>query len=71
MFSYDSAFLLIAPSVLFQDCLSPLSMQALPASPESLCIVEMGGAAEGQEEVHTTAGLFLNIGLQVGLVKMI
>uniref|UniRef100_A0AAY5ESN1 Splicing factor 3B subunit 3 n=1 Tax=Electrophorus electricus TaxID=8005 RepID=A0AAY5ESN1_ELEEL len=32
------------------DCLQPLSMQALPAQPESLCIVEMGGV-EKQEEL--------------------
>ena len=25
------------------DCLTPLSMQALPDAPESLCIAEMGG----------------------------
>ncbi|ELT96001.1 hypothetical protein CAPTEDRAFT_155561 [Capitella teleta] len=50
------------------DCLSPLSMQALPASPESLCIVEMGGAVEGQEEAHINHGLFLNIGLQNGVL---
>lgn len=43
-------------------------MQALPASPESLCIVEMGGAVEGQEEAHINHGLFLNIGLQNGVL---
>ena len=51
-----------------QDCLSPLSMQALPAAPEALCIVEMGGY-EGKEETGEASkqgGLFLNIGLQVG-----
>lgn len=40
------------------DCLAPLSMQALPATPESLAIVEMGG-----EDAQST--LFLNIGLEV------
>lgn len=50
-----------------QDCLQPLSMQALPDSAESLCIVEMGGK-EGSEETRQgggLAGLFLNIGLEV------
>lgn len=52
---------------LFQDCLSPLSMQALPAAPESLCIVEMGGTEAKEEtgEAGTAGGLFLNTGLQV------
>jgi len=56
-----------------QDCLSPLSMQALPATAESLCIVEMG-AGEGRdarEDVDgaTAAGsLYLNIGLQNGVL---
>lgn len=40
------------------DCLAPLSMQALPALPESLVIVEMGGDESGST-------LFLNIGLEV------
>ena len=50
-----------------QDCLSPLSMQALPASPESLCIVEMGSHESNEEtgEAASQGGLFLNIGLQV------
>jgi len=50
-----------------QDCLQPLSMQALPAQPESLCIVEMGGV-EKQDELGdkgTIGFLYLNIGLQV------
>lgn len=46
-------------------------MQALPASPESLCIVEMGGTPadtkEDAEDGGTKGGLFLNIGLQVCL----
>ena len=52
-----------------QDCLSPLSMQALPAPSESLCIVEMGGteANDATGETGTMSGLFLNIGLQVGV----
>lgn len=47
--------------------MSPLSMQALPAAPESLCIVEMGGTEAKEEtgEVGTVGGLFLNTGLQV------
>ena len=49
-----------------QDCLQPLSMQALPAMPESLCIVEMamGGL---ESESGRLGGLFLNIGLSVCL----
>ena len=52
---------------MFQDCLSPLSMQALPAAPESLCIVEMGGTEANKEtgEESSQGGLYLNIGLQV------
>ena len=50
-----------------QDCLQPLSMQALPATPESLCIVEMamGGL---ESESGRLGGLFLNIGLSVRCV---
>uniref|UniRef100_A0A4W5P3U2 RSE1/DDB1/CPSF1 second beta-propeller domain-containing protein n=1 Tax=Hucho hucho TaxID=62062 RepID=A0A4W5P3U2_9TELE len=49
------------------NCLQPLSMQALPAQPESLCIVEMGGVEKEDElGVKGTVGfLYLNIGLQV------
>jgi splicing factor 3B subunit 3 len=52
------------------DCLSPLSMQALPASPESLCIVEMGGheTKDDTEGGGSKGGLFLNIGLQNGVL---
>ncbi|XP_046843553.1 splicing factor 3B subunit 3-like [Xenia sp. Carnegie-2017] len=53
-----------------QDCLQPLSMQALPDSAESLCIVEMGGK-EGNEETREgggLSGLFLNIGLENGVL---
>jgi splicing factor 3B subunit 3 len=46
-----------------QDCLTPLSMQALPASPESLCLVEMSGS------IRDSAGkLYLNVGLQNGVL---
>lgn len=42
-------------------------MQALPAPPEALCIVEMGNAETIEEtrEGGSQGGLFLNIGLQV------
>ncbi|XP_067652800.1 splicing factor 3B subunit 3 [Haliotis asinina] len=52
------------------DCLSPLSMQALPAPPESLCIIEMGGTEAKEEtgEAGTVGGLYLNIGLQNGVL---
>ena len=42
-------------------------MQALPASPESLCIVEMGGYDSKDDigsESTSQGGLYLNIGLQ-------
>jgi len=46
-------------------------MQALPASPESLCIVEMGqpspDSTMGADPV-SVGGLFLNIGLQNGVL---
>lgn len=48
-----------------QDTLQPLSMQALPAPPESLCIVEMGG---GSDRAFSVGGLFVNIGLQNGVL---
>lgn len=53
-----------------QDCLSPLSMQALPAPAESLCIVEMGaGDSKTQEEGSTSqTNLYLNVGLQNGVL---
>ncbi|KAG1692941.1 Splicing factor 3B subunit 3 [Nymphon striatum] len=53
------------------DCLSPLSMQALPAPAESLCIVEMGGSEGGESAPGEVAGLgmlYLNIGLQNGVL---
>ena len=42
-------------------------MQALPASGESLCIIEMGGGESAGEKGTTgnVGGLFLNIGLSV------
>ena len=45
-------------------------MQALPAAPESLCIVEMGGTEAKEEtgEAGTAGGLFLNTGLQVNYI---
>lgn len=44
-------------------------MQALPAAPESLCIVEMGGGGNGDERgLISAGGLFLNIGLQNGVL---
>ena len=50
------------------DCLTPLSMQALPDAPESLCIAEMGGT-EGQDgEPGLQGQLYLNIGLQNGVL---
>lgn len=49
--------------MILQDCLSPLSMQALPALPESLCIVDMGGSEDGGPGT-----LYLNIGLQNGVL---
>ena len=56
-----------------QDCLQPLSMQALPASPESLCMVEMGHGATDSTvgaaaDPVSIGGLFLNIGLQNGVL---
>uniref|UniRef100_A0AAV2L7N2 Splicing factor 3B subunit 3 n=1 Tax=Knipowitschia caucasica TaxID=637954 RepID=A0AAV2L7N2_KNICA len=52
------------------DCLQPLSMQALPAQPESLCIVEMGGVEKQDElgEKGSIGFLYLNIGLQNGVL---
>uniref|UniRef100_A0A7M5U5X2 Splicing factor 3B subunit 3 n=1 Tax=Clytia hemisphaerica TaxID=252671 RepID=A0A7M5U5X2_9CNID len=51
------------------DCLEPLSMQALPAPGESLCIIEMGGSGATEHgEQATTGGLFLSIGLANGVL---
>jgi len=41
-----------------------LSLQALPATPESLCLVSMGGSREERE----TERIYLNIGLQNGVL---
>ncbi|KAK6617102.1 Splicing factor 3B subunit 3 [Polyplax serrata] len=53
------------------DCLSPLSMQALPAAAESLCIVEMGiteKKPDGEESAVIQSNLYLNVGLQNGVL---
>ncbi|MCP9264399.1 Splicing factor 3B subunit 3 [Dirofilaria immitis] len=44
-----------------QDCLSPLSMQALPSEPESIIVLEMFGT-----EAQSASTVHLNIGLQNG-----
>ena len=51
----------------FQDTLQPLSMQALPAPPESLCIVEMSSTGE-EDTLTVSKGLFLSIGLLNGVL---
>ena len=51
-----------------QDTLQPLSMQALPALPESLCIVQMGEVGDSEVGVTSVGGFFLNIGLQNGVL---
>lgn len=48
-----------------QDCLQPLSMQALPAIAESLCIVE---ASFGDDDSPYDNSLYLNIGLKNGVL---
>lgn len=50
------------------DCLSPLSMQALPALPEALCIVEMGVGETREGGAGVQGTLYLNIGLQNGVL---
>ncbi|XP_035678338.1 splicing factor 3B subunit 3 [Branchiostoma floridae] len=50
------------------DCLQPLSMQALPATPESLCILQMGGGEGIDDTGPRNTMLFLNIGLQNGVL---
>lgn len=47
------------------DCLTPLSTQALPARPESLCIVEMG---QQDDSGTSSSTMFLNIGLSIGVL---
>lgn len=44
------------------DCLQPLSMQALPAKPVSLCVIETAGGEGEQSTLH------LNIGLENGVL---
>lgn len=52
------------------DCLAPRSMQALPSSAESLCLVEMGMAdsIESEGGPQTAGCLYLNIGLSNGVL---
>uniref|UniRef100_H2ZPL8 DNA damage-binding protein 1 n=1 Tax=Ciona savignyi TaxID=51511 RepID=H2ZPL8_CIOSA len=50
------------------DCLQPLSMQALPATPESVCIIEIGGGEDETGAQKASGGLVLNIGLQNGVL---
>lgn len=51
------------------DCLSPRSMQALPSSAESLCLIEMGiSDTSDSENGHSTGSLHLNIGLSNGVL---
>lgn len=53
-----------------KDCLSPRSMQALPAAAESLCIVEMGlkDADSSDDARPKQSSFYLNIGLQNGVL---
>ena len=44
-------------------------MQALPAAPESLCVVEMGGTEGTDGEPGLQGSLYLNIGLQVSVTR--
>ncbi|XP_069937976.1 splicing factor 3B subunit 3 [Cherax quadricarinatus] len=50
------------------DCLTVRGMQALPALPESLSIIEMGGQEGSENEPRTMGALYLNIGLQNGVL---
>ncbi|XP_068246982.1 splicing factor 3B subunit 3 [Palaemon carinicauda] len=50
------------------DCLTVRGMQALPALPESLSIIEMGGQEGSDNEPRTLGALYLNIGLQNGVL---
>jgi splicing factor 3B subunit 3 len=43
-------------------------MQALPDSPESLCLSEMGGTESRDGEVGVQGQLYLNIGLHNGVL---
>lgn len=49
-----------------QDCLTPLSMQALPSTPESLCLVEMSGLGGTRKDAG--GKLYLNVGLSNGVL---
>lgn len=50
------------------DCLTMLGMQALPALPESLSIIEMGSSEGSENEARTLGAYYLNIGLQNGVL---
>ena len=50
------------------DCLQPLALQALPESPDSLAIVEMGGTEAGEGVPSTRGRLYLYIGLRNGVL---
>ncbi|KAH8863280.1 Splicing factor 3B subunit 3 [Schistosoma japonicum] len=57
------------------DCLTPLTMQGIPSTPESLCIVEMGTSEpspstdDGDSEAIPSGGiLYMNIGLINGVL---
>ncbi|KAB7499912.1 Splicing factor 3B subunit 3, partial [Armadillidium nasatum] len=50
------------------DCLTVLGMQALPALPESLAIIEMGTQESTEMEMRSQGALYLNIGLQNGVL---
>ncbi|VDO89343.1 unnamed protein product [Schistosoma mattheei] len=57
------------------DCLTPLTMQGIPSTPESLCIVEMGtnepspSTDDGESEATSSGGiLYMNIGLINGVL---
>ncbi len=52
------------------DCLTPLSMQALPDAAESLCIAEMGGTEERDGEPGIQGQLYLNIGELIQLLGL-
>ena len=44
------------------ECLSPVSMQALPSAPSSLCMLEM------TDTQGSIAAIYLNIGLENGIL---
>lgn len=53
---------ILIEAIIFQDCLSPRSMQALPAAAESLCIVDQPFESGAKSTLH------LNIGLSNGVL---